>query len=147
MDSRTVKISKTTKTCNKCERELPVSEFHRRSDTPDGLRYECKNCNLSIALNYHYANRERRLMNMRVASAKQNATRYGVTSTLTKAEFQNHLALNDYACEDCGVAWEELHHIIPMSQGGSNTINNVKIVCKACHVQNHRELREVENGN
>lgn len=33
-----------TKICNKCQRELLVSEFHRRSNRPGGYSYQCKEC-------------------------------------------------------------------------------------------------------
>lgn len=32
------------KTCCRCRRELPVSAFHRRSQSPDGYNYYCKDC-------------------------------------------------------------------------------------------------------
>lgn len=33
-----------TKKCSKCGRELPVTEFHAKSNAPDGLQYWCKEC-------------------------------------------------------------------------------------------------------
>jgi hypothetical protein len=33
-----------TKTCTKCERELPLSEFHKNRATKDGLQSWCKDC-------------------------------------------------------------------------------------------------------
>lgn len=33
-----------TKKCPKCGRELPVTEFYKRSDAPDGLQGWCKQC-------------------------------------------------------------------------------------------------------
>ena len=33
-----------TKKCSKCGRELPVIEFYKKSDAPDGLQYWCKKC-------------------------------------------------------------------------------------------------------
>ena len=32
------------KECTKCHRMLPESEFYKKSNTPDGLQYECKEC-------------------------------------------------------------------------------------------------------
>ena len=32
------------KFCNKCQRELNISEFHKHRRTKDGLRYICKKC-------------------------------------------------------------------------------------------------------
>lgn len=33
-----------TKKCLKCGRELPVTEFYKKSNAPDGLQYRCKEC-------------------------------------------------------------------------------------------------------
>lgn len=33
-----------TKTCNKCQEEKPLSEFHKDNGNPDGYRYSCKKC-------------------------------------------------------------------------------------------------------
>lgn len=32
------------KTCSRCKRDLPRSEFHKAGHTPDGLQYGCKAC-------------------------------------------------------------------------------------------------------
>lgn len=41
-----IKLAPTTKTkrCNKCGRELPISEFYAKTGTKDGLQYNCKEC-------------------------------------------------------------------------------------------------------
>ncbi len=38
-------------------------------------------------------------------------------------------------CLDCGVLKpaEEVHHIIPLSQGGTHFQNNLMSLCKSCH--------------
>ena len=33
-----------TKICNKCQRELPVSQFHKRNNRPSGYIHQCKEC-------------------------------------------------------------------------------------------------------
>lgn len=33
-----------TKKCLKCGRELPVTEFYKKSNAPDGLQTWCKKC-------------------------------------------------------------------------------------------------------
>lgn len=35
------------KTCKKCNRSKPTSEFYNRNDTPDGLQHSCKSCERS----------------------------------------------------------------------------------------------------
>lgn len=33
-----------TKICSKCRKELPVTEFHKKTSSKDGLQYICKSC-------------------------------------------------------------------------------------------------------
>lgn len=33
-----------TKECKCCHRTLPITEFYKKSGTPDGLQYYCKEC-------------------------------------------------------------------------------------------------------
>lgn len=43
-----------TKVCYKCKVEQPEANYSKRCNTPDGLRYDCKDCNSA----YNKANRE-----------------------------------------------------------------------------------------
>lgn len=49
-------------------------------------------------------------------------------------------------CMECG--WDKAacdgHHIIPSSQGGLNTIENIVILCPNCHRLAHRNILTVE---
>lgn len=46
-------------------------------------------------------------------------------------------------CEACGFKFDEgndisqLHHIIPISQGGSDSASNILVLCPNCHAQQH----------
>lgn len=42
-----------TKRCNKCGRELPVTEFYKKAGTRDGLQYTCKDCQNAYYKLYH----------------------------------------------------------------------------------------------
>lgn len=45
-------------------------------------------------------------------------------------------------CEKKGVfvEAEEVHHIIPVSQGGTHARENLKSLCKSCHTKIHHEI-------
>lgn len=49
-------MEENTKVCSKCGRELPLSNFHRQSDSKDGYRYICKEC---MAAYYKRHNKEK----------------------------------------------------------------------------------------
>lgn len=50
-----------TKVCNKCGKELPLSEFPPKKGTPDGLSYQCKECAREYGREYAKRKREERL--------------------------------------------------------------------------------------
>lgn len=49
------------------------------------------------------------------------------------------------SCEVCGASWDsgvmlECHHIIPLSDGGANHVNNGKLLCRPCHANAHLQI-------
>ena len=44
----------------------------------------------------------------------------------------------DYRCELCGDHALDAHHIIPLEEGGPNTLDNLICVCRSCHRQIHK---------
>lgn len=48
---------------------------------------------------------------------------------------------DDYTCQDCGTTNNlEVHHILPISQGGKNELSNLRLVCKDCHKNNYKHV-------
>lgn len=47
-----------------------------------------------------------------------------------------------FACAICGHDGEEIHHIIPKSEGGNDTLNNLVLLCHSCHdkIHNHQPI-------
>lgn len=45
-------------------------------------------------------------------------------------------------CEDlgCSEKAEEVHHIVPLSRGGTTTMANLIALCKCCHDRRHPHL-------
>lgn len=48
------------KTCKRCSRELPVTEYHRDSSRPDGLAFYCKECDRAQRADYWQRNKARK---------------------------------------------------------------------------------------
>ena len=43
-----------------------------------------------------------------------------------------------WRCEDCGRAGRlELHHVIEVADGGTDHPDNLKVLCKGCHMAAH----------
>lgn len=43
-------------------------------------------------------------------------------------------------CVFCGAEAREVHHLIPLSRGGTTTMTNLVCVCKKCHEKRHNHL-------
>ena len=51
----------------------------------------------------------------------------------------NALRQGGWRCSKCGKAGRlEVHHVIPISEGGSNDPENLACLCRACHIDIHR---------
>ena len=49
------------------------------------------------------------------------------------------------ACEHCGAKWSdgvmlEVHHVIPLCDGGINHTDNGELLCRSCHAKAHLRL-------
>ena len=47
---------------------------------------------------------------------------------------------NKGKCELCGNTQQlQVHHILPVSQGGRNNPENLQVVCNSCHLKIHKQ--------
>jgi len=53
----------------------------------------------------------------------------------------------NHTCEECGGAGMELHvhHVQPIGQGGSNSLDNLECLCKKCHEKIHGIITPGDN--
>ena len=114
----------THRTCYLCRRFLETTEFTRRKT---GTYFSaCKDCNKNV-----FAQRRR-------------ARLKGAEGDFSTAEWENLVSQFD-SCPMCKRAWSEIpllegrksvitrDHIIPISKGGSNRIDNIQPLCYSCN--------------
>ena len=47
-------------------------------------------------------------------------------------------------CNYCGsVENLHIHHILPLSKGGQNSLGNFEVVCRTCHLKLHHQIEKV----
>ena len=116
--------TKEERTCYLCLRMLPNERFTRRKT---GKYYSaCKDCN------------------RHVFAARRRARLNNAEGSYTTHEWHNLLSKHP-KCPKCGRTWEEIpppldrttvitaDHIVPISRGGSNSIENIQPMCYSCN--------------
>ena len=72
-----------------------------------------------------------------VTKQNQRARRLGVQGQLTISGWQAILKAHDGACVECCSTKDiVIDHIVPLSRGGSNTLDNVQPLCRSCNSRN-----------
>lgn len=113
---------KTKRHCIMCDRDR-VGEFY-------GSGRWCKGC---------YFGQRRR------AIQKRKKRKYGTIQGIhTEEQWQDLLIKCKHRCFGCGLNTKRLtrDHIIPISKGGNDNIENVLPLCKSCNSSKHTEGAE-----
>ena len=51
-------------------------------------------------------------------------------------------ARDDYECGNCHATTDlHVHHIVPLSKGGTNNLSNLRTLCEDCHKRLHPHMR------
>lgn len=59
---------------------------------------------------------------------------------------QEILSRDGHQCVNCGAQTSlEVHHVVPLSQGGTNKSTNLVTVCRSCHAGSHEQTVHVPN--
>ena len=71
----------------------------------------------------------------------QTSSRYGKAWQVARKKYKAKHPL----CEMCladgkAVPMEQVHHIVPLSQGGTHDENNLMSLCKSCHSRIHANV-------
>ena len=145
------------KRCTKCKQEKSFSEFSKNKNCKDGLHSWCKECERPIGKAHYQRNKqkvkaranawsknnpERARAHNKAASAKWRTGRKGDDFTAVQ-----WLALcNQYGnkCLCCGATDKPLtvDHIIPTSEGGANTIDNIQPLCLSCNDKKFKQTTD-----
>ena len=75
-------------------------------------------------------------------NSKKNKEKRNTGTENRELVFEALLRLyNKSSCQNCGSKKMLLiHHIIPLSNGGKNILDNIAILCKSCHSKLHRKM-------
>ena len=93
-------------------------------------------CNVKVKFGYCSMHEKSRKKMPRARIDTRTAHRRGYDPAWNKVK-NAYLAKHPY-CENCHEPAEEVHHIIPIKDGGDRlSFSNLKAVCKVCHWRIH----------
>ena len=134
---------RNTKVCTKCGIEQPVENFGARRTPRYRINPQCKACTVA----YRKANRDRLRANVRKWEQRNRlkcnaykhryaATKYGARGDYNPDDVWALGASQDWLCAYCetplfGIF--DVDHMIPISRGGSNGVENLAIACPPCN--------------
>lgn len=73
---------------------------------------------------------------------RRKANSYTVKKSVRKAVFEKHGEI----CLSCGAVDDiTLDHVVPVSKGGKNTLDNLQPLCRRCNTIKHDKIQDFRN--
>jgi 5-methylcytosine-specific restriction endonuclease McrA len=116
-----------------------------RDENPDKVRERKRKCTEAKPELYAGISKRWRQNNLRrsneilaKSTRKRRAELRGCKEHFTLDEWNELLKKCDYKCLNCGNTTKlEADHIIPLSVGGNDTIDNIQPLCRSCNAKKH----------
>lgn len=110
------------KRCCKCKEVKPLSEFSKRNDTPDGKRYDCKNCKKKRKPNQPSSNPEQ----VRKKRLRKNYK-------MSLEDYDRLYVAQQGKCAICGVHQRDLQK--PLFVDHDHTTKDIRgLLCQQCNL-------------
>lgn len=152
----------SSKVCVKCSVEKSLDNFHKCSKNRDKHSYICKECAHLQALHYYaISDKEMKRQKSRLyyassekykyKSRKRRLLKYNNGGKHSYSEFENLCSNFNGLCVRCFKKSKlTADHIVPLSRGGSDSIENIQPLCQSCNsyksnkfVRDYRPIAQV----
>ena len=137
-----------SKTCFKCQKNLPLSEFYKHKGMADGHLNKCKNCTKADSAKHRLENIEEIRAYDRSRGNRQDKGYVKAYRDRYPNKYRAHVLVNNQVragnlasqpCEVCGALKTVAHH-----DDYSKPLN-IRWLCQAHHKQRHAEHGEALN--
>jgi len=136
------------KVCNKCSAWKPLTKFCRKTDCTGGRRNICTTCEGRLQYANHrlkcidqarkYQLRHPDKAKIIRAASRIRRLEWLKTGKITASEWRQCLIAHNFRCVYCGSDEKiEMDHVIPLSRGGPNRIENIAPACRRCNLSKH----------
>lgn len=126
------------------ERSAPCLMCHNK--IPPSDRLDKKFCSTSCSSSYRYyfvpGVKEQRT----VSSAKRRAQKMQAESPLKYSEWKEIVSKCNNRCLCCGIEGVTMDHVVPLSRGGSHSIDNVQPLCLKCNLKKYTKTIDYRQG-
>lgn len=141
-----------TKQCSRCGEIKPLTEFHKCSANPDGLRCECKTCVLLDHKNYRQNNHnkikegKKRWRKVNLEKARKWTREWKIVSSFgnIRRYLEAFYKYDGLCAFGCGAEAYLVHHLDGKNVRNSkidqvnNDLDNLLPLCNPCHTSLHR---------
>ena len=144
----------TGKKCSKghvCDRRLSDGKCIKCTNTKDRLRRETQNKDEFNKYTREYYKKNKEVYKA-IGHRRRAALLKAKGGNITKTEIINMLKEQGFKCLECSIDVSEryhLDHIMPLSKGGNNSLENIQILCPSCNcskgAKTPREWKEYKN--
>lgn len=114
--------------CPKCETIKPKADCYK---------VYCKTCQIEIAIAWKAQNKDKAREHARISKRKRELKLKVINGKHKPSEWEALKRKYDNKCLCCGASEPEIKltrdHIIPLSKGGDNSIDNIQPLCMKCN--------------
>jgi hypothetical protein len=115
--------------CGRCHELKPLTALAVDRSRPCGRRTVCADCRAAY-------DRHRRTAKPHIgweSDYRARCRRYGLIPAIVSFTREQLVDCSGDSCVDCGGAWDQIDHRIPVAEGGRHDLQNCRPICAGCN--------------
>lgn len=151
-----------SKTCRRCGTLSPLDSLVKNKRSTYGVEALCKSCDAIRRMEHEHKNPTKTQERKRIAARKWRAkypdknrakvlkyiaTKHQAEGSHSAKDVRVQYKLQQGLCYWCSTPVAKKYnvdHVVPLSRGGSNDVNNIAISCPTCNRKKGKKLAYIE---